>query len=76
MFPRVTSNPSILSGKPCIRGTRISVEFILELVASGASRADIVNAYPQLTVEDVSEALSHAARSLKHDMLVTAEVAR
>jgi len=76
MFSRITSDPAILGGKPCIRGTRISVEFILELVASGASRADIVRVYPQLSVEDVAEALSYAARFLKHDVLMTAEVGR
>jgi uncharacterized protein (DUF433 family) len=54
MFDRIASNPQVLAGKPCIRGTRISVEFLLELVAQGASRADILKAYPLLAVEDVS----------------------
>src|SRR5690348_524397 len=57
MFDRIVSEPAILSGKPCIKGTRISVEFILELVASGASAADIVRTYPQLTIEDVDQAV-------------------
>ena len=47
MFTRIVSNPAILAGKPCIKGTRISVEMILEWVASGASRNDIVNSYPR-----------------------------
>ena len=51
-----------------------SVEFILELAASGASRDDIVKAYPQLTPEDVEQSLRYAAESLKNDIIVTAEV--
>jgi uncharacterized protein (DUF433 family) len=65
MFTRITSDPVILGGKPCIKGTRISVEFVLELVASGASRDDIVRSYPQLTAEDVEEALNFAAQSIR-----------
>ena len=45
MFTRIVSNPAILGGKPYIKGTRISVEMILEWVASGASRDDIVKSY-------------------------------
>jgi len=54
---RITSDPAILAGKFCIRGTRLSVDFILELIASGASAADIVQAYPQLQPEDVEAAI-------------------
>ncbi|TWT41014.1 hypothetical protein RAS1_37050 [Phycisphaerae bacterium RAS1] len=74
MFDRIATNPAVLSGKPCIKGTRISVEFILELVASGASRADILRAYPHLVTEDVEQALRYAAESLKNDVVLTAEV--
>ena len=42
MFKRIVSDPAVLGGKPCIRGTRISVEFVLELLASGAARQDIL----------------------------------
>lgn len=62
MFERIESNPGILGGKPCIKGTRISVEFILELVASGASRADILRDYPHLTAEDVEQAIGVQSR--------------
>jgi uncharacterized protein (DUF433 family) len=62
VFSRIVSNPAILGGKPCVRGTRVSVEFILELAASGASRSEIVRAYPHLTPEDVEEAMRYAAR--------------
>ncbi len=75
MFTRIACNPDVLGGKPCIKGTRISVEFILELVASGASRDDILHAYPHLAVEDIEEALRYAVRFLENEVLVTAEVA-
>ncbi|MBK8043951.1 MAG: DUF433 domain-containing protein [Haliscomenobacter sp.] len=57
-FKYIATNPQVLGGKPMIKGTRISVEFILELVASGASVKDIVAAYPDLPEEAVKEAMS------------------
>ena len=54
-FEHVTTNPKILGGKPIIKDTRISVEFILELLASGAAVKDIVEAYPHLSEEAVNE---------------------
>lgn len=75
MFTRIISDPTILGGKPCIKGTRISVEMILEWVASGANRDDVVRSYPQLTREDVEEALRYAAESLGNETIVTAEIA-
>ncbi|MCP4416557.1 MAG: DUF433 domain-containing protein [Chloroflexi bacterium] len=74
MFYYITTDPAILSGKPCIKGTRLSVEFILELFASGATFEDVLKAYPQITREAVEEALRFAAESLKHDSLLTAEI--
>lgn len=75
MFDRIVCNADVLGGKPCIKGTRISVEFVLELAASGASRDDIVRSYPHLSPEDVEEALRYAAHFLENDVLVSAEVA-
>lgn len=74
MLERIVSDPAIFGGKPCIKGTRISVEFILELVASGASRDDVVKAYPHLKPEDVEQAVRYAAESLKGDVVLTSEV--
>ncbi len=74
MFTRIVSNPGILGGKPCIKGTRISVEFLLELVASGAGRDDILRAYPHLSAEDVEDALRYAVHFLENDVLLSAEV--
>ena len=65
MFTHIAYNNEILSGKPHIVGTRLSIEFILELFASGAPRDDVIKSYPQLTAEAVEEALKYAAQSLK-----------
>ncbi len=57
MFTHIAYNPEILSGKPHIAGTRLSIEFILELFASGATKDDMLKAYPQLTAEAIEIAL-------------------
>jgi uncharacterized protein (DUF433 family) len=69
-FVHIEANPQILGGKPCIKGTRISVEFILELIASGATVKDIVNAYPHLSKEAVQDAILYAAQFNKNEILV------
>lgn len=74
VFTHITSDPAILGGKPCIKGTRISVEFILELFASGATHDDILLAYPHLKAEGITEALRYAARFLKNESILVAEV--
>ena len=75
MFDRIVSDPQILAGKPCIRGTRISVQMVLEWIASGASRDSIIQSYPQLSVEDVEQAIRYAANSLQTEIEATHEVA-
>ncbi len=62
MFDRITSQPGILNGKPIIKGTRISVEFILELIASGGSVVEIVRNYPFLSEDDVRQAILFSHR--------------
>jgi len=74
MFTHITYNPEILNGKPHIVGTRLSIEFILELVASGATKNDILKAYPQLTAEAIEEALRYAAQSVKNEILLDVKV--
>jgi uncharacterized protein (DUF433 family) len=74
MFDRITSDSAILGGKPIIRGTRISVELILEWVASGATRDEIVRRHPHLTLADVEQALNYAAASVRNEVLVTTKV--
>lgn len=58
---RITFDPNVMGGKPCIRGLRVTVGTIVGLVASGHSTADILRAYPYLEEDDISEALSYAA---------------
>jgi uncharacterized protein (DUF433 family) len=74
MFNHIVSNPDILHGKPCIRGTRISVEFILELIAGGATRDDILRNYPHLTAEGLEEAIRYASQFLANEVVISAEV--
>jgi uncharacterized protein (DUF433 family) len=58
---RIVVDPEVLAGKPVIRGTRLAVEFILELLAAGQSEEDILANYPGLTREDVLACLSYAS---------------
>jgi uncharacterized protein (DUF433 family) len=57
----IVVDPEILAGKPVIRGTRLAVEFILELLAAGQSEADLLMNYPGLTHEDILACLSYAS---------------
>ena len=74
MFDRITTQPGVLNGKPIIRGTRISVEFILELVASGGSLVEIVRNYTDLSEEDVRQAIQFTANSMRNDIYLTSGV--
>ena len=58
---RITLDPAVMGGKPCIRGMRVTVGAIVGLVASGYSHEKILELYPYLEKEDISEALSYAA---------------
>jgi len=58
---RITLDPTVMGGKPCIRGMRVTVGTIIGLMASGRSEKDILEAYPYLEKEDLREALAYAA---------------
>lgn len=58
---RITFDPQVMGGKPCIRGMRVTVGTVVGLVASGHSTEDILKAYPYLEAADISEALAYAA---------------
>lgn len=58
---RVEINPNVMVGKPVIRGTRIPVELVLRRLAEGATEADLLDAYPRLTREDIHAAIHYAA---------------
>ena len=60
-FDRITANPNILGGKPCIRGMRISVALIVNLVANGMTVSEIIGEYPDTEEADVRQALRYAA---------------
>jgi uncharacterized protein (DUF433 family) len=70
MNNRITYNPKIFGGKPIIKGTRISVEFVLELLASGMDIKEIIKEYPQLTKRDILAVLDYAAKVVKREELV------
>lgn len=66
---RIEINPEVMLGKPVIRGTRIPVEIILRKLSKGASEADLLDAYPRLSREDIQAALAYAADSLAHETI-------
>jgi len=59
---RITSNPDICHGKPCIRGLRYPVQSVLEWLAGGMTVADVLADYPDLEADDIYAALAYAAR--------------
>jgi uncharacterized protein (DUF433 family) len=71
--PRITADPAVMMGKPCVKGTRITVELILRKLGAGRSFADLLEAYPQLTGEDLLAALAFAADYMEHETILAAE---
>ena len=71
--PRISSDPAVMMGKPCIKGTRITVELILRKLGAGRSMTDLLEAYPQLTEDDVRAALAFAADYMQHETVLAAE---
>jgi len=68
--PLIEVNPNVLSGRPVIRGTRISVELLLDRLAEGWSMDDVLASYPHLTREDVLAAIAFAAELFKEETFV------
>ncbi len=69
---RITFDPRVMGGKPCIRGLRVTVGTIVGLIASGSTTAEILADYPYLEAEDITAALSYAAwRSEEIDVPLT-----
>ena len=64
LLQRITLNPDVMVGKPVIKGTRLTVEFILNLLAHGATTAEILDEYKGLTLEDLQACLLFAGESL------------
>ena len=61
IIDRITRNPAVMGGKPCIRGMRVTVGTLVGLVASGHSWTEILDAYPYVEEEDIRQALAYAA---------------
>jgi uncharacterized protein (DUF433 family) len=61
MLDRITLNPNVMGGRPCIRGLRVTAGMVAGLVASGRSHAEILKLYPYLEDEDINQALKYAA---------------
>lgn len=64
---RITTDPDILLGKPCIKGSRLSVELILGWLGQGWTREQLIETYPQLAREDILAALAFAADKLREE---------
>ena len=69
VFDRIEINPRVCNGKPVIKGTRIPISVILELIAEGKSWQAILDGYPELTKDDIHAALHYARVSLDHSEL-------
>jgi len=71
----IVVNPEILGGKPIIDGTRISVEFVLNLLASGMNSEDIQEDYPHISKQDIQACLEYAAKSFRNEVYVNLDKA-
>ena len=70
---RITIDPEVCGGRPCIRGLRVRVRDILDMLAGGATREEIIADYPYLENEDITAALEYAARATDHPVIAAAE---
>jgi uncharacterized protein (DUF433 family) len=70
---RITIDPEVCGGRPCIRGLRIRVKDILDMLAGGATRLEILADYPYLEDEDITAALEYASRATDHPVIAAAE---
>ena len=59
--PYIESNPALLGGKPCVRGTRLSVELVLELLSNGRTESELLAEYPQLSIEAIRACSAYAS---------------
>ncbi len=75
MYNYITYNPDILNGKPILKGTRLSVEFIMELFASGGTRDEILESYPQVDNKMIDEVLRYSANAVKNEIIISSNIA-
>ncbi|MCX7108398.1 MAG: DUF433 domain-containing protein [Methylococcales bacterium] len=69
---RITTDPKICGGRPCIRNMRIRVKDVLDMLASGASKEEILEDYPYLEADDIKASLEYAAHQMDHPILSVA----
>jgi uncharacterized protein (DUF433 family) len=69
LLERVSIDPAVCGGRPCIRGTRIWVSLILDLLASGMAEAQVRTEYPQLTHEDILAAIAYGAEASRERVI-------
>lgn len=69
---RITTNPNQCGGKPCIRGMRIRVKDVLDMLAEGATAQEILADFPDLQAEDIQACIAYAARYVDHSVLAPA----
>ncbi len=69
MFDRITRNPDILNGQPCIKNTRITVRRVLEILVVYKDRTELFKEFPELKEEDIEQALEYAAASLEDKII-------
>jgi len=73
LHDRITVDPQQCGGRPCIRGLRVRVKDVLDMLAGGATRAEILRDYPYLEDEDITAALEFASRATDHPVIAAAE---
>jgi uncharacterized protein (DUF433 family) len=72
LLSRISSDPAICGGQPCIKGTRMRVTDIVEAIAHGASQKELLSDFDYLTADDIAAALLYAARATEHRVVRTA----
>lgn len=73
LLDRITSDPAKLGGRPCIRGMRIRVRDVLDMLADGATEAEILADFPDLEMDDIRACFAYAAARVDHPVLIAAE---
>ena len=71
---RITVDPHVLAGKPVVKGSRVAVEFVIELLAEGWSEPDIIKNYPRLAPEDIRACLAYARDRLQEEITYPLQV--
>ncbi len=73
LLERITTDPEMCGGRPCIRGLRVRVKDVLDMLAGGATRAEILQDFPYLEDEDITAALEFASRATDHPVFAATE---